>query len=226
MPESIQNKGCAPLSLETIDNNGLDAPLRALNNELTYLEQNYNLDKTNFGGSPSDRKYPMGYTKEISDPSITFHGCPVVHNNEMLIFGAGPNMKQYLYNMYRDYDDYGEENSAGKRDCERKLGKTIEEYFRKNTPQFGHSIVNADTEYNRIFNYLLNYKNCEAEDLEYTNLYKATVKGANQGVQIEGMHDKFYNTSFASEMKNTDSPKTPKQIGYYKVSKNREVFSN
>ena len=219
MPESIQNKGCAPLSLETIDSNGLDVPLRALNNELSYLAQNYKLNGTNFGGRPSDRKYPMGYTKEISDPSLTFHGCPVVHNGEMMIFGAGPNMKEYLQKMYRDYDDYGEEESAGKRACERKLGKTIEEYFRKNTPEFGHSIVNADTEYNRIFNYLLNYKNCEAEDLEYTNLYKATVKGANKGVQIEGMHDKFYDTKFASKMKKTSGSLTPKQIGYYNVSK-------
>ena len=48
MPESIQNKGCAPLSLETIDNSGLDGPLRALNNELSYLAQNYNLGELHF----------------------------------------------------------------------------------------------------------------------------------------------------------------------------------
>ena len=79
-------------------------------------------------------------------------------------------------------------------------------------------IVKADTEYNRIFNYLLNYKNCEAEDLEYTNLYKATVKGASDGVKIEGMHQKFYETGFANDMKSNAMPKTPKQIGYYKVN--------
>ena len=219
MPESIQNKGCAPLGLEFVENEAFDTPLRALNNEISYLAQNYNLNSELFGGtSPSERTYPMTYSKEVNDPSMTFHGCPVVHKGQMLIFGAGPDMKQYLHNMYRDYDNYDVENSVEKRKCERKLGDIIEKYFRDNPPEHGQSIVNADTEYNRIFNYLLNYKNCEADDLEYTNLYKATVKGANEGVEIEGMHQKFYDTNYAAEMRSSDSPQTPKQIGYYKVS--------
>ena len=220
MPESIQNKGCAPLELEVISNSRFDGPLRALNNELSYLAQNYKLGDEYFGTSPSDRTYPMEYSKIITDPSISFHGCPVVHNDQMLIFGAGPDMKQYLHRMYRDYDDYADESSIGKRKCERKLGEAIEKYFHEN-PRNGQSIVDADSEYNRIFNYLLNYKNCEAEDLEYTNLYKATVKGATDGVVIEGMHQKFYDTGFATEMKK--APTSAKQIGYYKVcfSKNR-----
>ena len=225
MPESIQNKGCAPLELKEIQNPGLDGPLRALNNELAYLQQNYKLNSEYFGETaPSGRNYPMKYSKIITDPSISFHGCPVVHNGQMLIFGAGPDMKQFLHKIYRDYDDYGDESSIGKRKCERKLGETIEKYFTENPPKYGQSIVKPDTEYNRIFNYLLNYKNCEAEDLEYTNLYKATVKGANDGVIIEGMHEKFYGTGFASEMKSNQAPKTPKQIGYYKVNFWNEIF--
>lgn len=225
MPESIQNKGCAPLELKEISNPEFDGPLRALNNELSYLQQNYKLNSEYFGQTPpSGRNYPMEYTKMITDPSISFHGCPAVHNGQMLIFGAGPDMKQYLHNMYRDYDDYADESSIGKRKCERKLGETIEKYFNQTENRYSQSIVKADTEYNRIFNYLLNYKNCEAEDLEYTNLYKATVKSASDGVKIEGMHQKFYDTGFANEMKSNEMPKTPKQIGYYKVNFGLRIY--
>ena len=50
-----------------------------------------------------------------------------------------------------------------------------------------------------MFNYFLNYKNCEAEDLEYISLYLATVKSKNDGVVFEDISQKFYD----------------KHIGYY-----------
>ena len=64
------------------------------------------LNGQNFGGSPSDRNYPLAKTFENDDPSLTFHGCPAMYEGKMLIFGAGPDMKKYLEKMYRDYDDY------------------------------------------------------------------------------------------------------------------------
>ena len=70
------------------------------------------------------------------------------------------------------------------------------------------SIVDDTTPFNRIFNYLLNYKNCEAEDLSYTNLYVARVKGKETGVEFEDIRDKFYNTGYAAIMK-TPTPTTP-----------------
>ena len=69
MPESIQNKGCAPLKLRQITNPVFDGPLRALNNELSYLQQNYKLNSEYFGETaPSGRNYPMKYSKIITVP--------------------------------------------------------------------------------------------------------------------------------------------------------------
>ena len=53
-------------------------------------------------------------------------------------------------------------------------------------------VVDDKNKFNRMFNYFLNYKNCEAEDLEYTNLYLATVKSKNDGVVFEDISQKFY----------------------------------
>ena len=58
-----------------------------------------------------------------------------------------------------------------------------------------------------------NYKICEAEDLKYTNLYLATVKSKNDGVVFEDISQKFYDTNYATIMKET--PTTAKHIGYY-----------
>ena len=74
----------------------------------------------------------------------------------MLVFGAGPDMKEYLEHMYMDYNHYFNENDENKkRKCERKLGQQIEAYFRAN-PVSGHKIIDPDSEYNRILNYSLN----------------------------------------------------------------------
>ena len=130
-----------------------DQPLRELNAEIeninnrfqTLLPSGFNFTRfpspsinDAFGGSPRDRNYI--FTAENSITSLAFHGCPVVVNDRMLVFGAGPDMKDYLEKMYKDYDHYYENESemeqakkdAKRRKCERKLGDQIEAYFRAN----------------------------------------------------------------------------------------------
>ena len=210
--------GCKPLELHSKKIEYFDQPLRDLNEEIKYLQKIILNGQPNvFGGKPSDRTYTL--TKATNhDPSLAFHGCPAIHNGEMLIFGGGPDMKKYLKNMYLDYDDYGSfTRSTDKRECERKLGENIQKYFKAQRDKSNDetmSVVDDTTPFNRIFNYLLNYKNCEAEDLAYTNLYVARVKGKETGVEFEDIHDKFYDTGYASTMK-IPTPTTPKQIGYY-----------
>ena len=209
--------GCKKLHLHTQQIAKFDQPLRDLNAEIAHIGAKMTLNgqpNSLFGGYPSDRHYTMKHIVQ-QDASVAFHGCPAIHNGKMLIFGGGPDMKQYMKNMYLDYSDYESfTRAADQRECQRNLGANVEKYFADNVANYpGQTVVDDKNKFNRMFNYLLNYKNCEAEDLEYTNLYLATVKSKNDGVVFEDISQKFYNTNYATTMK--QSPTTAKHIGYY-----------
>ena len=85
-----------------------------------------------FGGSPGSRKYKIIDGKKAAT-HVGFHGCPALYGGKMMIFGAGPNMHDYMHEMYNEYYNTWQINRDRKFDtkntgCTSRIAKQLNDY--------------------------------------------------------------------------------------------------